>query len=159
MRGIAGVNFDMPIIILSAAIALIGFLIWRMRTTTVQAHPLTRVEDTRIAAAAMMAAAAQADGHMTETERRVILKQARTTLGCRSDRQAEELLAEARWLVRDCHDLDNVFLRLMPLVRRICSPEQKGDLIRMLDEVLTAEGLPRPAEREAVARLSRELSY
>jgi uncharacterized tellurite resistance protein B-like protein len=149
----------MPIIIILAAVILIGFLIWRMRATTVQAHPLTRVEDTRVAAAAMMAAAAQADGQMTEAERRVILKQAKTTLGCRSDRLAEELLAEARWLVRDCHDLDNVFFRLMPLVRRTCSPEQKGDLIRMLDEVVAAESLPRPAEREAVARLSRELSY
>lgn len=149
----------MPIIIVLTAVVLITFLIWRMRSTTAPAHPLTRVEDTRIAAAAMMAAAAQADGQMTEAERRVILEQAKATLGCRSDRLAEELLAEARWLVRDCHDLDNVFLRLMPLVRRAYSPEQKGDLIRMLDEVVAAEGLPRPAEREAVARLSRELSY
>lgn len=119
--------------------------------------PLDLVDDSRIAAAAMMVATAQSDGAMTAAERTVILHEIMTTLGASSLQTAEEVLAQARWLVRDYNDLGNCLRKLMPVIQRKCGPAEKTDLARMLDAVADADGPARDNERDTLARLRREL--
>jgi len=83
--------------------------------------PLDAVDDAREAAAAMMVAAAQADGGISERERTAITAAMAKHFGA-SERQADELLARARWLVQDRTDAGEVFRRLTPLIVRSCGP-------------------------------------
>lgn len=119
--------------------------------------PLDLVDDARIAAATMMVAAAQSDGAMTATERDTILRELRATLGC-SDTHADEMLAQARWLVRDKSDLGNVLRKLLPVIQRSCGPRERADVVRMLSAVAEADGPAGGDERDEIARIARELT-
>src|SRR5262245_4224348 len=86
---------------------------WRRRLAK---NPIDTVEDPREAAAAMMVAAAQSDGSITERERSAITAEMVKRFGA-TQAQADELLARGRWLVQDRTDAAEVFRRLTPLVK------------------------------------------
>lgn len=168
--------------LLIGLVATIGVVLWRLSTAADAARglidtadglhnavrrsrwlrranrdPLDMVEDARIAAATMMVATAQSDGAMTTAERTVILAELQSTFAC-TERVAEEVLAQARWLVRDKADLGNVLRKLLPVIQRACGPAEKADVVRMLSAVAGADGAPGDIERDAVARVTRELT-
>jgi uncharacterized tellurite resistance protein B-like protein len=128
---------------------------WRWRRK-ISADPLAQVEDPREAAAAMMVAVAQSDGALTERERQAILTEITRRFGATA-RQAEELLARARWIVRDVHDVDRALARLTPVVARTLMAPERRELIQMLEAVAAAEGAPGAVEGEAIRRLARAL--
>jgi uncharacterized tellurite resistance protein B-like protein len=109
---------------------------WRRRQLR---NPLDAVEDAREAAAVMMVAAAQSDGAITEREQAAIAAEMIRHFGA-TERQAAELLARARWLVRDRTDAGEVFRRLTPLIAKTCGPTERADLIGMLEAVAGADG-------------------
>jgi uncharacterized tellurite resistance protein B-like protein len=119
-------------------------------------HTLDAIEDAREAAAAMMVAAAQSDGGITERERTVITSEIRERFGA-SRRQAEELFARARWLVQDRTDAGEVFRRLTPLIKRTCGPQEKSDLIEMLAAVAAADGGNDDVLSQDITRLAHAL--
>lgn len=118
--------------------------------------PLDAVEDAREAASAMMVAAAQSDGGITERERAAITAEMRNRFGA-TQRQAEELLARARWLVQDRTDAGEVFRRLTPLVVRTCGATERSDLIEMLKAVAAADGRSDEVLAQDIARLGHNL--
>lgn len=129
---------------------------WRWRRKLAK-NPLDLVQDPREAAAALMVAMAHSDGVLTERERQVILAEA----VCRfeaTERQAQELLAHARWLTRDVRDVDQCIARLAPLIRRTCDPDQICDVIEMVSKVAAAEGAPGAVEQQALDGLKRALA-
>jgi uncharacterized tellurite resistance protein B-like protein len=119
-------------------------------------HPLDAIDDAREAAAAMMVAAAQSDGSITERERAAIAAEMGKHFGA-TPQQAEALLARARWLVQDRTDAGEVFRRLTPLILRTCGPQERADLIGMLRNVAAADGGNDDVLARDIARLSHGL--
>lgn len=166
---------------LVALIGVVGVLLWRLHSAAEAAKGLTEaagevhglfrraawrrkinkdllatIDDSRLAAVALMTSLAQSDGAMTEAEHRAILAESREILGA-DDKLGPELLAHARWLVRDVPDADEVFRRLTPVIVRNCNSEQRAQLLAMLERIAAAEGVAGAAERRTLERLSRAL--
>jgi uncharacterized tellurite resistance protein B-like protein len=120
--------------------------------------PLQLIDDPRAAAAAIMAALAQADGAISEAEQAVIVKQMCEKFGAKAP-AAEELLAHARWAVRDIVEVDSCVRRLLPVIERTCGPQEREQLIEMLEAVAAANGQPAASERLAVERIKRVLRH
>ena len=118
--------------------------------------PLDAVDDAREAAAAMMVAAARADGGISERERTAITAAMAKHFGA-SERQADELLARARWLVQDRTDAGEVFRRLTPVIVRTCGPTERTDLIGMLQAVANADGSSDEVLGQDISRLAYNL--
>ena len=104
----------------------------------------------------MMVAVAQSDGALTERERQAVLTQITTRFGATAG-QAEDLLARARWIVRDVHDVDRALTCLTPVVARTLLASERRELLQMLEAVAAAEGPPGAIEGEAIRRLARAL--
>jgi uncharacterized tellurite resistance protein B-like protein len=119
-------------------------------------NPLDAIDDAREAAAAMMVAVAQSDGGITERERAAITAEMGKRFGA-TERQADELLARARWLVQDRTDAGEVFLRLTPLILRACGPTERSDLIEMLQAVARADDRSDEVLARDIARLVHSL--
>jgi uncharacterized tellurite resistance protein B-like protein len=119
-------------------------------------NPLDGIDDAREAAAAMMVAAAQSDGSITERERVAMTGEIATRFGA-SEHQADELLARARWLVQDRADAGEVFRRLTPVILRSCGPTERSDLIEMLQAVASADGRSDNVLARDIAWLARNL--
>jgi uncharacterized tellurite resistance protein B-like protein len=117
---------------------------------------LDTIDDAREAAAAMMVAAAQSDGSITERERSVIAAEMSKRFGAMPV-QAEELLARARWLVQDRTDPGEVFRRLTPLILRTCGQAERSDLIEMLGTVANADGRTDDVLAQDISRLTYNL--
>jgi uncharacterized tellurite resistance protein B-like protein len=126
---------------------------WRRRT---RVDLLGEIQDPREAAACMMAALAQADGALSDRERGAILRALIENVQVPSA-EAEEMFARARWLVRDTTDAAGCFSRLQPTIMRSLAEKERRDLIAMLNTVAAADGPPRTAERDAIARLKEHL--
>jgi uncharacterized tellurite resistance protein B-like protein len=119
-------------------------------------NPLDAIEDAREAAAAMMVAAAQWDGSITERERTAITAEMIGRFGA-TQGQAEDLLARARWAVQDRTDANEVFRRRTPLILRTCGATERSDLIEMLEAVAAAEGRSDEVLAQDIARLAHRL--
>ena len=126
---------------------------WRRRQLK---STLDAVDDAREAAAAMMVAVAQSDGSITERERAAITAEMSRRFGA-TERQADELLARARWLVQDRTDAGEVFRRLTPLIVRTCGPTERSDLIDMLQAVAQADGRSDEVLVQDISRLAHNL--
>jgi uncharacterized tellurite resistance protein B-like protein len=119
-------------------------------------NPLDTVDDARDAASAMMVAAAQSDGSITERERAAITAEMVRRFDA-TQRQAEELFARARWVVQDRNDAGEVFRRLTPVIRRTCGPTERSDLIDMLRAVAEADGRSDDVVMRDIVQLTHNL--
>ncbi len=126
---------------------------WRRKTNV---NPLDLVTDAREAATAMMAATAEADGALTERERVAILRQITEKFGATGS-QAEELLAQGRWLVQGKTDLGETLRRLTPVIRKSCTREQQIELVSMLQTVAVADGRTDPTITADIKWLTQSL--
>ncbi len=126
---------------------------WRRKLAK---NPIDTVEDAREAAAAMMVAAAQSDGSITERERSAITAEMVKRFSA-TQAQADELLARGRWLVQGRTDAAEVFRRLTPLIQRSCGPTERSDLIDMLRAVAEADGRADDVVMQDIAHLTHAL--
>jgi uncharacterized tellurite resistance protein B-like protein len=126
---------------------------WRRRHAK---HPLDTIDDAREAAAAMMVATAQSDGAITEREGQAIAAEMCKHFGA-TPTQAAELLARARWLVKDGADPGEVYRRLTPLILRTCGRPERSDLIEMLRNVANADGRVDEVVSQDIAKLTYNL--
>ena len=128
-------------------------LAWRRKSGV---NPLDLVSDPREAAVAMMAATAEADGALTERERIVIIRTIVETFGATA-KQAEDLLAQARWLTKGNINLGQTYRRLLPPIRKSCTSQEQQELIAMLQAVAAAEGAVDPTIAQDIKRLTQGL--
>ncbi len=126
---------------------------WRRKSS---ANQLDLVSDPREAAVAMMAATAEFDGALTERERATIIRSITETFGA-SSKQAEELLAQARWLTKTGTDLSETYRRLLPVIRKSCDARELQELIAMLRAVAEADGPIDPTIGQDIKRLTQAL--
>lgn len=117
--------------------------------------PLREINDPRVAATAMMVALAQADNPLSEREEAVISAQIGSYFNA-DDTLTAELLAHARWLVRDVTEPENCFLKVRPIILDSCGPKERGELIDMMSAVAAAGSDPE-TQRATVSRLAHTL--
>lgn len=117
--------------------------------------PLREVDDPRIAAAAMMVALAQSDSSLSEREEAIIANQMTARFGT-SEAVTAELLAYARWLVRDVTEAENCFLKVRPTILENCGPKEREELLSMMTAVAEA-GTDLETQKATVARLAQTL--
>ena len=96
------------------------------------------------------------DGLMSQAESAVITDQMIRYFGA-STRQAEELLARARWLVQDRTDPGETIRRLTPVVLKQCGPQERAELVDMLTTVAHADGDPREPVLLDIRRFAKTL--
>ncbi|MCH9809523.1 MAG: TerB family tellurite resistance protein [Alphaproteobacteria bacterium] len=125
---------------------------WRRKSSVDQ---LRDVDDPRVAAAVMMVAVAEYDGALTEAERQTMIQQMGEVFGA-SHKQAEELVAHARWLNRNGGDIGSLFLKLTPVVSDKCGPKERRELIAMLRQV-DSSGSTSEVPTEQIAKLEAQL--
>jgi uncharacterized tellurite resistance protein B-like protein len=176
-------GFTMHIVALLTALAgVIGIVLWRMTQAANAArdvadaanevsslarrwawwrksnrNPLDSITDPREAAVAMMAAIAQYDGNLTERERVAIVGNISQAFDANA-KQAEELLAQARFLVKDVTDPSACFNRLAPTIEKQLGPNERFELIEMLNKVANADGAAGEAITRSIAQLRRRLA-
>jgi len=117
--------------------------------------PLREIDDPRLAAAAMMVALAQSDSQLSEREEAVITAQMKARFDV-DDTLAAELLAHARWLVRDVGEPENCFLKVRPIILKTCGPKERAELTQMMTAVAEA-GSDTDAQHATVGRLAHTL--
>lgn len=164
-----------------AVLAGIGVLLWRIQVASDAARgavdaasdahslyrrflwgrkasrsPIDLVEDPREAAAAMMVALAQYDGALTSDEQQLIVSEMQTAFDA-SQKDADELLARGRWLVRDIGDLDGALKRLLPPVQKRLGDAEKRQLVEMLRTVVGPSPGRDSVPHEAVQRVDERL--
>lgn len=120
-------------------------------------HPLDLIEDPREAAAALMVAIAQSDGAMTEAEQHTILAEMQRSFAA-SPQTAAELLAHARFLTREIVDPCTAVSRLSKVIVAKTTPDERADLIRMLEAVASTNGPAGDIERQALAAFRQATS-
>jgi len=114
-------------------------------------------DDPRAAAAAMMTAVAEADGALTETERKAILGEITTRFEL-EPKPSDELLAYGRWISRNAGDLAAFLRRMSPPVRTGCTEQERHDLLDMLTAVAKADGPADEIATTAITALKRHLN-
>jgi len=117
--------------------------------------PLRDVDDPRLAAAAMMVALAQNDSPLSEREEAVITAQMQSRFDA-DGTLAAELLAHARWLVKDVTDPETCFMKVRPIVQKACGPKERAELIEMMSAVAEV-GNDLDSQRTIVAKLAHTL--
>lgn len=127
---------------------------WYKRATF---DAIAQVQDPREAAAAMMVAVAQYDGAMTAREKAVIIS-GMTTHFQVDETIAEALLARGRWLAQNSTDLSFFLKQLAPSVERICSTQEKHQLINMLSNTARADDDMDEVTDHAIMDLKRRLA-
>lgn len=127
--------------------------LWRRQTAV---DLVRKIDDPRQAAAVMMCAVAQSDGHLTEAEKTAILDQMRGPLELDGP-EAIELFAHAHWLVGDMKDLSAMLRRASKPIAERCTAAEKAELLDMLSAVAAADGEASGIQTDAIARLRHDL--
>ncbi|MGI9406687.1 MAG: TerB family tellurite resistance protein [Hyphomicrobiaceae bacterium] len=117
--------------------------------------PLRDIDDARVAATAMMVALAQSDSPLSEREEGVISALMKTNFET-DDKLTGELLAHARWLVRDVTEPENCFRKVKPVILASCGEKERAELIEMMNAVAAAGSAPED-QKAVVARLAHIL--
>ncbi len=126
---------------------------WRRRT---HVDLIRKIDDPRLAAAVMMCAMAQSDGHMTEAEKSAILERMRGPLEL-EQAEAVEIFAHAHWLTGDMKELSSLLRRASKPILERCTATERAGLIEMLSQVAAADGAASAIQRDAIERLAIEL--
>ncbi len=102
-------------------------------------HPIDGVDDARLAAAGIMAIAAEIDGHVTANEQRVMVEQAASVFNC-GQAEAEEMIVFGRWLASQGNNRDETVRRLYKRMISLGGTETIPDMVRMVEAVAAADG-------------------
>ncbi len=128
---------------------------WRWRRK-VNVNPIDLIEDPREAAGVLMIAVAQADGRISDAERHVIVHQIKTFFGATDD-QADALIAQTEWSVREGIDTAEIMRRLTPLLQKTTTQVQRGQLIAMLKATAAANGKDDEMVAFDISRFAKQL--
>jgi len=119
----------------------------------------TGTSDPRLAVAAMMYAVATEDGPFTPEKERRILALLTTTVGLGPELARTCLTGGKRLAARLSGDLNSRLHQLLAPIARQCSPEEKQDVIAMLQDVAGSSAERFGPVREGIGRLSSSLLH
>jgi hypothetical protein len=116
-------------------------------------------DDPRIAVAAMMYAVVTEDGPLTAEKERHILTQLTTTIGLERAVAQTCFIGGKRLARRLRGDLNSRLHQLLKPIEDRCSPEEKQDIVDMLNAVAGRSAERLGPVREGIARLSSSLLH
>ena len=102
-------------------------------------HPADSVEDPRMAAAGIMVAVATMDAPISQGEISAMKRMMGETFEI-DEREALDMVSFGRWVADQCGTNDEAVRRLSKVVAQQAGPEAGPDLVRMVEEVATADG-------------------
>jgi uncharacterized tellurite resistance protein B-like protein len=114
-------------------------------------------DDPRVAVAAMMYSVATEDGPLTPEEERHILLLLRTKIGLENDVARNCLIGGKRMSRHLRGDLNSRLHQLMGPIERKCDPQEKQDVLDMLNAVAGRSAEHLGPVREGLGRLSSSL--
>lgn len=118
-------------------------------------HPADSIEDSRLAAAGVVAAIAEMAGPLTATQLAAFDAGCRTTFRIPAG-EARDIVAFGRWIVGQCGSPDEAARRLTRTVFALAGPEAGPDLLALARRVVGADGAaPTDRQAEALQRIER----
>lgn len=110
-----------------------------MYDTTRNGHPADEVSDPRLAAAGVVVAIASMDQPIRQSEIGVLSQASQEVFGV-TEREALDIVSFGRWLADQCESQEDAVERLVAIVASEAGPEAGPDLVKMIEDVATAEG-------------------
>ncbi|WP_419902301.1 TerB family tellurite resistance protein [Kiloniella sp.] len=121
-------------------------------------NPLDAIEDSRVAAAAVMAAFARMDGDYTREQLLAIKEECQSVFGA-SEKEAVEIAGQSRWLMEQSANLDDAIRKLSRILRRGLEADEKKQLLSMVTRVASVEGDGMSEhQQQSLSQLSRQIS-
>jgi uncharacterized tellurite resistance protein B-like protein len=121
------------------------------------AHPADTVDDPRLAASGIIVAVATMDGPISAGEIARLKRTAQETFEV-TEREALDILSFGRWVASQCATNAEAVRRLSKIVMKTAGPAAGPDLVRMIEEVATADGGELgEEERDALETVRRTL--
>ena len=115
---------------------------------------LDDVDDVRVAAVAMIMAVAESSGPISAGQEEAIVNLIETKFEIAD---GAELVAYARWLVKESPDPNNVSMRLMNVFNSSLGDREKDELLDMIRSMSARSGKLEPVQAEALTRLTDRL--
>ena len=102
-------------------------------------HPADAVDDPRLAAAGIAMAVATMDAPISQAELDAMNKAARETFDVTTE-EAEDITHFGRWVADQCQTNGEAVRRLSKVIKRVSGAQAEPDLIKMVQQVATADG-------------------
>ena len=117
---------------------------------------IENLSDPREAAAILAFQIAQYDGAVTERQREAITEDMGETFQADPE-TADGLFAFARMAVGEINDAGNSVRKILRPVSEVCTPDEKADLIAMLERAAEIESAPTEMQRRLIVEVRRAL--
>src|SRR5262245_36318217 len=155
----------MPFVLSFFLAMLLALLVYRLMNriprlpSTGRDWGVSGVNDPRVAVAAMMYMVATEDGRLTAEKEGRILSSLASTVGLGPDLARTCLTGGKRLARRLSGDLNTRLHQLLAPIERQCSPEEKQEVIAMLNDVAGPSAERLGPVRESIGRLSSSLLH
>ena len=121
-------------------------------------HPADSIDDARLAASGLVVAVATMDAPLSQSEISALSKDAQQIFNV-TEREALDIVSFGRWIAGECGTNDEAVRRLARTVNKLAGPEAGPDMIRMIEDVATADGNALGTqEQDALTTVRRALS-
>ncbi|MBL4619201.1 MAG: TerB family tellurite resistance protein [Marinicaulis sp.] len=117
---------------------------------------IENLSDPREAAAIMMVQIASYDGALTDIQKTQIIADMREHFEADAE-TAEGLYAFGRMAVGEINDAGNSVRKILRPVVEVCTPDEKQNLIDMLERAAESEGAPTDIQRRLITEARRVL--
>lgn len=120
-------------------------------------HPADSIDDARLAASGIAVAVATMDAPISQAEIDALTVSAQRTFNVQK-READDMVAFGRWIADQCGTPAEAVRRLSKALHRTAGAEAGADMIRMINDVATADGRTLgEAENDAIDTVRRTL--
>ena len=102
-------------------------------------HPAESIDDARLAASGIAVAVATMDAPLSQTEIAALSASAQKTFNIAAS-EADDIVAFGRWIADQCGTPSEAVRRLSKALLRTAGAEAGPDMIRMINDVATADG-------------------
>lgn len=121
-------------------------------------HPADCVDDPRLAASGLIVSVATMDAPLSQSEIDALVKAGQATFNV-TEREALDIVSYGRWVAGECNNHDEAVRKLARRISKLAGPEAGPDLVRMIEEVATADGNTLgDAEQDAINVVRRTLN-
>ncbi len=117
---------------------------------------IENLSDPREAAAIMLYQIAAYDGAVTDRQHEQIVADMRAAFDA-DEETGESLFAFARMAVGELNDAGNSARKILRPVAEVCTPDEKAQLVAMMERVAEIEGPPTDVQRRLIAEARRAL--
>lgn len=127
-----------------------------MNQRALDEHPADRIQDARLAASGVIVAVATLDGPLSQAEIAAMTRTMQETFEV-TEREALDIVSFGRWVAVECGAPEEALERLGARIDMLAGPEAGPDMVRMVEEVATANGNALGAEEQGALQTIRRI--